>query len=152
MRDKTEITIDRGTGLAWRDGKILGRRNWEVHTETSITIREKFIVKAANVEEAMEKGLNSKETLLGHLFCSKNSLYFSDNELPPYISEGNKGQHNAYKILQKHRVALVQGLPGSGKTRLMISILNRCQHLKATWLAETNDTCDMLAYKAKRAG
>ena len=104
------------------------------------------------VEEAMDKGLNSKETLLGHLFCSKNSLYFSDNELPPYISEGNEGQHNAYKILRKHRVALVQGLPGSGKTRLMISILDKCQHLKATWLAETNDTCEMLAYKAKRAG
>ena len=61
MRDKTEITIDRGTGLAWRDGKILGRRNWEVHTETSITIREKFIVKAANVEEAMEKGVDIAE-------------------------------------------------------------------------------------------
>ena len=53
------------------------------------------------VEEAMDKGLNSKETLLGHLFCSENSLYFSDNELPPYISEGNEGQHNAYKILRK---------------------------------------------------
>ena len=34
----------------------------------------------------------------------------------------------------------------------MISILDKCQHLKATWLAETNDTCEMLAYKAKRAG
>ena len=104
------------------------------------------------IEEAMEKGLNSKETLLGHLFCSEDSLYTSNNELPPYINEGNEGQHNAYKILQNHRVALVQGLPGSGKTRLMISILDKYQHLKATWLAETNEICEMLVYKAKKAG
>jgi len=58
MRDKTEITIDRGTGLAWRDGKILGRRSWEVHTETSLTIREKFVVKAGDEEEAMNKGID----------------------------------------------------------------------------------------------
>ena len=55
-------------------------------------------------------------------------------------------------MLREHRVALVQGLPGSGKTRLMLNILMQCRHLKATWLAETNDTCEMLAYKAKRAG
>ena len=58
MRDKTEITIDRATGLAWRDGKILGRRSWEVHIETSVTIREKFVVKAGDEEEAMNKGID----------------------------------------------------------------------------------------------
>jgi hypothetical protein len=61
MRDKTEIIIDRKTGLAWRDGKILGRRNWEVHTETMLTVREKFIVKAGSEEEAMEKGIDIAE-------------------------------------------------------------------------------------------
>lgn len=61
MRDKTEITIDRGTGLAWRDGKILGRRNWEVHTETTISIKERFVVKAASEDEAMQKGLDIAE-------------------------------------------------------------------------------------------
>ena len=105
-----------------------------------------------DIAEAMRRGLNSKNTLLGHLFCNVNSLYTSKGELPPYISEGNKCQLKAYKILREHRVALVQGLPGSGKTRLILNILKRCQHLKATWLAETNDTCEMQAYKAKRAG
>lgn len=52
---KGEITVDRLTGLAWRDGKILGRRNWEVHTETNVSYKEKFIVKAASEEEAIEK-------------------------------------------------------------------------------------------------
>ena len=61
MRDRTEITIDRGTGLAWRDGKILGRRNWEVHTETTISIKERFVVKAASEDEAMQKGLDIAE-------------------------------------------------------------------------------------------
>jgi len=61
MRDKTEITIDKGTGLAWRDGKILGRRNWEVHTETMLTIRERFIVKAGSEEEAISKGIDIAE-------------------------------------------------------------------------------------------
>mgnify|MGYP001368089389 FL=1 len=61
MRDKTEITIDRGTGLAWRDGKILGRRNWEVHTETTISIKERFVVKAASEDEAMQKGVDIAE-------------------------------------------------------------------------------------------
>ena len=35
------------------------------------------------IEEAMERGLNTRETLLGHLFCSHNSLYRSIDELPP---------------------------------------------------------------------
>ena len=61
MSDKTEITVDRMTGLAWRDGKILGRRSWEVHTETMLTIREKFIVKAGSEEEAMKKGIDIAE-------------------------------------------------------------------------------------------
>ena len=52
---KGEITVDRLTCLAWRDGKILGRRNWEVHTETNVSYKEKFIVKAASEEEAIEK-------------------------------------------------------------------------------------------------
>ena len=90
------------------------------------------------IEEAMERGLNTRETLLGHLFCSHNILYRSTDELPPHINEGNTGQHNAYQTLRRHRVALVQGLPGSGKTRLMISILKNCLTLKASWLAETN--------------
>jgi hypothetical protein len=55
INDKTEITVDRLTGLAWRDGKVLGRRNWEVHTETSVSYKEKFIVKAASETEAIEK-------------------------------------------------------------------------------------------------
>ena len=71
---------------------------------------------------------------------------------PPHINEGNTGQRNAYQILRRHRVALVQGLPGSGKTRLMISILKNCTTKKATWLAETNETCEMLVLRAKKAG
>ena len=61
IHDPTEITIDRTTGLAWRDGKVLGRRSWEVHTETMLTIREKFIVKAGSEEEAMNKGIDIAE-------------------------------------------------------------------------------------------
>ena len=34
------------------------------------------------IEEAMERGLNTRETLLGHLFCSHNILYHSIDELP----------------------------------------------------------------------
>jgi hypothetical protein len=61
FHDKTEITVDRLTGLAWRDGKVLGRRNWEVHTETNVSYKEKFIVKAASEEEAMEKAVDIAE-------------------------------------------------------------------------------------------
>ena len=105
-----------------------------------------------DIERAMWKGLETSNTLLGHLFSSEDSLYPSEYELPPNLREGNAYQLEAYQMLQKHRVALVQGLPGSGKTRLMLNILKQCRHLKATWMAETNDTCEMLAYKAKRAG
>ena len=30
IHDKGEITVDRMTGLAFRDGKVLGRKNWIV--------------------------------------------------------------------------------------------------------------------------
>ena len=105
-----------------------------------------------SVEDAMVRGLNTEDTLLGFLFCNHNIQYRSIDEFPPHIAEGNPGQRNAYQILRKHRVALVQGLPGSGKTRLMISILKNCINKKATWLAETNETCEMLVLRAKKAG
>ena len=34
----------------------------------------------------------------------------------------------------------------------MISILKNCIYKKATWLAETNETCEMLVLRAKKAG
>ena len=40
----------------------------------------------ADIEEAMRKGLDTKNTLLGHLFSNENSLYTSEGELPPNIS------------------------------------------------------------------
>jgi len=105
-----------------------------------------------SVEDAMERGLNTENTLLGFLFCSYDTQYCSLDEFPPFIAEGNPDQRNAYQMLRLYRVALVQGLPGSGKTRLMISILKNCTYKKATWLAETNETCEMLALRAKKAG
>ena len=57
MKDPTEITIDRN-GLAWREGKILGRKPWVVQTETQVTITKTTVVKAATQEEAEEKAIN----------------------------------------------------------------------------------------------
>jgi len=57
MKDPTEITVTRD-GLAWRGGKILGRKPWIVQTETQITITNTTEVKAATQEEAEEKAIN----------------------------------------------------------------------------------------------
>ena len=57
MKDPTEITIDRN-GLAWREGKVLGRKPWVVQTETQVTITKTTVVKAATQEEAEEKAIN----------------------------------------------------------------------------------------------
>ena len=56
MKDPTEITVTRD-GLAWRDGKILGRKPWIVQTETQVTITNTTEVKAATQEEAEEKAI-----------------------------------------------------------------------------------------------
>jgi hypothetical protein len=58
---KGEITVSRD-GLAWRDGKVLGRRNWIVQTETSLTSKQEYIIKAINREEAEEKAISMSET------------------------------------------------------------------------------------------
>ena len=55
---KGDITIDKQTGLVYRDGKILGRKNFIVQVETSLTADNEFVVKAANVKEAEEKALD----------------------------------------------------------------------------------------------
>ena len=57
MKDPTEITVDRN-GLAWREGKILGRKPWVVQTETQITITNTTVIKAIDQEEAEEKAIN----------------------------------------------------------------------------------------------
>ena len=56
MKDPTEITVTRD-GLAWRGGKILGRKPWIVKTETQVTITNTTEVKAATQEEAEEKAI-----------------------------------------------------------------------------------------------
>ena len=56
-RDPTEITVTRD-GLAWRGGKVLGRKPWIVQTETQVTISKTTEVKAATQEEAEEKAIN----------------------------------------------------------------------------------------------
>ena len=58
MKDPTEITVDRN-GLAWRDGKILGRKPWVVQTETQVTLTKTIIVKAIDQEEAEEKAIDT---------------------------------------------------------------------------------------------
>ena len=57
MKDPTEITVTRD-GLAWREGKVLGRKPWVVQTETQVTITRTTVVKAATQEEAEEKAIN----------------------------------------------------------------------------------------------
>jgi hypothetical protein len=57
MKDPTEITVTRD-GLAWRGGKILGRKPWIVQTETQVTITNTTEVKAATQEEAEEKAID----------------------------------------------------------------------------------------------
>ena len=57
MKDPTEITVDRN-GLAWRDGKILGRKPWVVKTETQVTITNTTVIKAIDQEEAEEKAIS----------------------------------------------------------------------------------------------
>ena len=61
MNDPTEITIDRN-GLAWRNGKVLGRKPWVVQTETQVTITKTTVVKAATQEEAEEKAINMADS------------------------------------------------------------------------------------------
>ena len=57
MKDPTEITVTRD-GLAWREGKVLGRKPWIVQTETQVTITNTTEVKAATQEEAEEKAID----------------------------------------------------------------------------------------------
>ncbi len=64
--DPTEITVDRN-GLAWRDGKVLGRKPWVVQTETQVTISKTTIVKAATKEEAEEKAIATMSSRLKNM-------------------------------------------------------------------------------------
>ena len=57
MKDPTEITVTRD-GLAWREGKVLGRKPWVVKTETQVTITNTTVIKAIDQEEAEEKAIN----------------------------------------------------------------------------------------------
>jgi fructose-specific component phosphotransferase system IIB-like protein len=55
---KGDITINKMTGLVYRDGKILGRKNWIVQVETALTAQDEFVVKAIDVEEAEAKAMD----------------------------------------------------------------------------------------------
>jgi hypothetical protein len=57
MKDPTEITVTRD-GLAWREGKVLGRKPWVVKTETQVTITNTTVIKAIDQEEAEEKAID----------------------------------------------------------------------------------------------
>lgn len=55
---KGDIEIDKITGLVYRDGKILGRKNWIVQVETSLTAQDELVVKAIDIEEAEQKAMD----------------------------------------------------------------------------------------------
>ena len=55
---KGDIEIDKITGLVYRDGKVLGRKNWIVQVETSLTAQNEFVVKAIDIEEAEQKAMD----------------------------------------------------------------------------------------------
>ena len=61
MKYPTEITVTRD-GLAWREGKVLGRKPWVVQTETQVTITKTTVIKAATQEEAEEKAINMADS------------------------------------------------------------------------------------------
>ena len=54
---KGDITIDKQTGLVYRDGKVLGRKSWEVECDIDLRLQKSVVVKAATQEEAEEKAV-----------------------------------------------------------------------------------------------
>jgi hypothetical protein len=58
---KGDITIDKMSGLVYRDGKVLGRKNWIVQADISIHKTIERVVKAADQAEAEERVRESLE-------------------------------------------------------------------------------------------
>jgi len=54
---KGDITIDKQSGLVYRDGKVLGRKNFIVQMELTHYETKEVIVKAIDETEAEEKAL-----------------------------------------------------------------------------------------------
>lgn len=57
---KGDVVIDKMTGMVWRDGKVLGRKNWVVQADIVINKTAELVIKAIDEQEAEER---ARETL-----------------------------------------------------------------------------------------
>ena len=58
---KGDITIDKQSGLVYRDGKVLGRKNFIVQMDITHYETKEVVVKAIDEKEAEEKALEMFE-------------------------------------------------------------------------------------------
>ena len=104
---------------------------------------------------AMKRGLEEKGSILGYLLDYSNCCDFSPRasffpeKLPGLNGQLNEYQLQAFMTLVQHKASLVQGLPGSGKSRLMVEIAKICDelNLRVLMTAETNVSCENLVEK-----
>ena len=104
---------------------------------------------------AMREGFKVTDSILGCLLEAHFSVFVPRASYLPETLEGlNHKQLKAYETLVRERVSLVQGLPGSGKSRLMTEIARKCfqKNLRVLLTAETNNACEVLCGKLVNAG
>jgi hypothetical protein len=58
---KGDVVIDKMTGMVWRDGKVLGRKNWVVQAEITMNKTSELVIKAIDEEEAEQRARESLE-------------------------------------------------------------------------------------------
>tara|TARA_Y100001937_G_C6915042_1_gene239180 strand:+ start:96 stop:332 length:237 start_codon:yes stop_codon:yes gene_type:complete len=63
---KGDVVIDKMSGLVYRDGKVLGRKNWIVVSDTTMHKTDELVIKAIDQKEAEERARESLEHKYGN--------------------------------------------------------------------------------------
>jgi len=58
---KGDVVIDKMSGMVYRDGKVLGRKNWVVEAYITIEKSDELVIKAIDEKEAEERARESLE-------------------------------------------------------------------------------------------
>tara|TARA_B100000073_G_scaffold282555_1_gene243435 strand:+ start:163 stop:399 length:237 start_codon:yes stop_codon:yes gene_type:complete len=63
---KGDVVIDKMSGMVYRDGKVLGRKNWIVQADITIDKTDELVIKAIDQKEAEKRARASFEHKYGN--------------------------------------------------------------------------------------
>ena len=115
-----------------------------------VQLRTAYVSPIEPVIKAVTEGLAKEQSTLFHLLRGHRAAHpLSSPYAPLRITVLNAEQNKAYQVLRETGISIVQGFPGSGKTRMICQIVHNLLwshpgEFRVMLVADSNGACEVL--------